>query len=162
MRSITGALWRALASAVLLVGVSAPARADLAPLTNPQQIFSGPGTQFSVSVAFDEVTQVYLVVWGTFNPQPTLGIFLNAQGALLIGLGVATALRPRAWLALAQLAVSLWVYAGLAPVVGDLAAHGFANARIWLQPLPLAAFAFFPLAFFGWRALARETRSTLR
>jgi hypothetical protein len=87
---------------------------------------------------------------GAFDP------VLNVQGALLIGLGVATALRPRASLALAQAAAALWVYAGLAPVVGDLAAHGFAGARIWLQPLPLAAFAFFPLAFFGWRALARQ------
>jgi hypothetical protein len=26
---------------------------------------------------------------------------------------------------------------------------------MWLRPLPLAAFAFFPLAFFAWRALAR-------
>jgi len=86
---------------------------------------------------------------GAFDP------VLNVQGALLIGLGVATALRPRAPLALAQLAVSVWVYAGLAPVVGDLAAHGFASARLWLKPLPLAAFAFFPLAFFGWRALSR-------
>ncbi|HEU4429761.1 MAG TPA: hypothetical protein VFT98_13450 [Myxococcota bacterium] len=84
-----------------------------------------------------------------------LDLVLCVQGALLIGLGVATALRPRAPLALAQLAVALWVYTGLAPVLGDLAAHGFASARIWLQPLPLAAFAFFPLAFFGWRALAR-------
>jgi len=97
-----------------------------------------------------------LKLLGAFDP------VLNAQGALLIGLGVATALWPRAPLALAQLAVSIWVYAGLAPVVGDLAAHGFAGARIWLQPLPLAAFAFFPLAFFGWRALAREKRSALR
>jgi hypothetical protein len=80
---------------------------------------------------------------------------LNVQAALLIGLGVATALRPRAPLALAQVAVSLWVYVGLAPVVGDLAAHGFASARLWLRPLPIAAFAFFPVAFFGWRALAR-------
>ena len=86
---------------------------------------------------------------GAFDP------VLNVQGALLIGLGVATALRPRAPLALAQMAVSVWVYAGLAPVVGDLAAHGFASARLWLKPLPLAAFAFFPLAFFGWRALSR-------
>jgi len=87
-----------------------------------------------------------------------LGAFdavMNVQGALLVGVALATAWRPRSWLAFTQVALALWVYAGLAPVVGDLAAHGFANARMWLQPLPLAAFGFFPLAFFGWRALVR-------
>ncbi len=80
MRSKAGALWRALASVVLFMGVSAPARADLVPVGPAQQIFSGPGTLFQAQVAFDEVNQVYLVVWGTFNPQPCLGIVLNAQG----------------------------------------------------------------------------------
>jgi hypothetical protein len=88
-----------------------------------------------------------------------LGAFdlaMNAQGALLVLAALGVAWRPRAWLALAQAALALWVYAGLAPIVGDLAANGFANVRLWLRPLPLAAFSFFPLAFFGWRALARE------
>jgi hypothetical protein len=80
MRSKAGALWRALASVVLLMGLSAPVRADVVPLGPAQQIFSGPGTLFQAQVAFDEVNQVYLVVWGTFNPQPCLGIVLNAQG----------------------------------------------------------------------------------
>jgi hypothetical protein len=80
MRSNTWALWRALASIVLILGVSTPARADLVPLGPAREIFSGPGTLFSTQVAFDEVNQVYLVVWGTFNPQPALGIVLNAAG----------------------------------------------------------------------------------
>lgn len=80
----------------------------------------------------------------------------NLRGALLLGVAAALLWRPRGWLALAQAALALWVYADLAPVVGDLAAHGFADLRLWLRPLPLAAFAFFPLAFFGWRALARK------
>ena len=80
MRSKAGALWSALTSLVLLAGIAAPARADLVPLGPAQQIFSGPGTLFSAQVAFDDVSQVYLVVWGTFNPQPALGIFLNTSG----------------------------------------------------------------------------------
>jgi hypothetical protein len=80
------------------------------------------------------------------------------RGGLLAGVALALAWRPRPWLALAQTALALWVYADLAPVVGDLAARGFAGARVWLRPLPIAAFAFFPCAFFGWRALARTAR----
>ena len=81
----------------------------------------------------------------------------NARGVLLLGAALALLWRPRAWLAFAQAGLALWVYTDLAPVVGDLAAHGFANARMWLRPLPLAALAFFPLAFFGWRALSRAS-----
>ncbi len=79
----------------------------------------------------------------------------SARGVLLLGVGIALLWRPHAWLALAQAALALWVYADFAPIVGDLAAHGFAGLRMWLRPLPLAAFVFFPLAFFGWRALVR-------
>ncbi len=81
----------------------------------------------------------------------------TARGALLLGSSLALLWRPHAWLALAQAALALWVYTDFAPIVGDLAAHGFADARMWLRPLPLAAFAFFPLAFFSWRSLARAT-----
>jgi hypothetical protein len=84
-----------------------------------------------------------------------LDLAMNAQGALLVLVALTAACRPRPWLALAQAALALWVYAGLAPIVGDVAAHGFANVRLWLRPMPSAAFAFFPLAFFGWRAVAR-------
>jgi hypothetical protein len=80
MRSMAGALLRALASLVLVTGLAAPARADLVPLAPSKEIFSGPGTLFSAQVAFDEVNQVYLVVWGTMNPQPALGIVLNTAG----------------------------------------------------------------------------------
>jgi hypothetical protein len=79
----------------------------------------------------------------------------SARGALLLAVALALLWRPHPWLALAQAALALWVYADFAPIVGDLAAHGFAGLRMWLRPLPLAAFAFFPLAFFGWRALVR-------
>jgi hypothetical protein len=80
----------------------------------------------------------------------------TARGLLLVGFGLAVLWRPHARLALAQAALALWVYVELAPVVGDLAAHGFAGLGMWLRPLPIAAFAFFPLSFFGWRALARR------
>jgi hypothetical protein len=82
-----------------------------------------------------------------------------ARGVALLAVGLALLWRPHARLALAQAALGLWVYVELAPVVGDLAAHGFASLRMWLRPLPLAAFAFFPLAFFGWRALVRGDAS---
>ena len=66
MGSKAGALWRALASLVLLAGVSAPARADLVPLTNATADLLGAWhAVHSVQVAFDDVNQVYLVVWGT-------------------------------------------------------------------------------------------------
>lgn len=79
----------------------------------------------------------------------------TARGALLVAAGLALLWKPHARLALAQAALALWVYVELAPIVGDLAAHGFAGLGMWLRPLPIAAFAFFPFAFFGWRALAR-------
>jgi hypothetical protein len=79
-----------------------------------------------------------------------------ARGAALVGVALACALMRRQLLALAQAALALWVYSDLAPVLGDVAAHGFKHLSMWLRPLPLAALAFFPLAFFGWRALARS------
>ncbi len=87
---------------------------------------------------------------GAFDPLATL------RAVLLIGVAAALLGRPHPRLALAQAALALWVYVELAPVVGDLAAHGFAGLALWLRPLPIAAFAFFPLAFFAWRALARS------
>ncbi len=78
-----------------------------------------------------------------------------ARGVALVGIAVACALTRRTLLALAQTALALWVYSDLAPVIGDIAAHGFARLTMWLRPLPFAALAFFPLAFFGWRALVR-------
>jgi hypothetical protein len=78
-----------------------------------------------------------------------------ARGVLLIAVALASAITQRAGLALAQAGLALWVYTDIAPVLGDLAAHGFAGARMWLRPLPIAALTFFPCAFFGWRALAR-------
>ena len=80
-----------------------------------------------------------------------------ARGAALVAVALACALLRRPLLALAQAALALWVYSDLAPVVGDIAAHGFKHLTMWLRPLPLAALAFFPLAFFGWRALARSS-----
>ncbi len=78
-----------------------------------------------------------------------------ARGGALVAVGLACALTRNALLALAQVALAIWVYTDLAPVVGDALATGFAHARLWLRPMPLAALAFFPLAFFGWRALVR-------
>jgi hypothetical protein len=86
----------------------------------------------------------------------------SARGALLVGVALALLWRPRTALALSQAALALWVYADFAPVVGELAAHGFAGLRVWLRPVPLAAFAFFPTAFLGWRALARRSPAPLR
>jgi len=78
-----------------------------------------------------------------------------ARGAALIAIALACVLTRRAPLAFAQTALALRVYSDLAPVVGDLAANGFTHLTMWLRPLPLAALAFFPLAFLGWRGLVR-------
>lgn len=85
-----------------------------------------------------------------------------ARGAALLACALLCALTRHRLAALAQVALSVWVYADLAPVVGDVFASGFAHARIWLRPLPLAALAFFPLAFFGWRALERARAERVR
>lgn len=82
-----------------------------------------------------------------------------ARGAALLACALATALTRRAFLALAQTALALWVYTDLAPVVGETIASGFAHVHMWLRPLPLAALVFFPCAFFGWRSLARAANS---
>lgn len=82
-----------------------------------------------------------------------------ARGIALVGVALGCAWTRRSLLALAQVALALWVYTDLAPVVGEIVASGFAHARFWLRPLPIAAFAFFPSAFFGWRALARGPRA---
>ena len=78
-----------------------------------------------------------------------------ARSAALLVVALACALTRRPLLAFVQTALALWVYSDLAPVVGDIVANGFRHLTMWLRPLPLAALAFFPLAFFGWRALAR-------
>ena len=78
-----------------------------------------------------------------------------ARGAALVACALGTALSLRPGLALVQVGLALWVYVDLAPVVGELVATRFAQLGLWLRPLPLAAFLFFPLAFFGWRALLR-------
>ena len=40
----------------------------------------GPGLLVKTYAAFDDVNQVYLVVWGTQEPRPALGIILNTAG----------------------------------------------------------------------------------
>lgn len=52
--------------------------------------------------------------------------------------------------------VSLWVYWGLAPVVGQVVTGPPEELPLWIGPMEILAFAFFPLAFFAWRGLVRR------
>ena len=53
-------------------------------------------------------------------------------------------------------ALSLWVYWGMAPVIGQLLTGPPSEIPIWLGPIEFVAFAFFPLAFFAWRGGVRR------
>jgi hypothetical protein len=81
-----------------------------------------------------------------------------ARGVALVACGLATLVTLRRGVALVQVGLALWVYLDLAPVVGELAAGRFAQLGLWLRPLPVAAFLFFPLAFLGWRSAVRLAR----
>lgn len=57
---------------------------------------------------------------------------------------------------LALTVVSLWVYWGLAPVVGQVVTGPPEELPLWIGPMELLAFGFFPLAFFAWRGLVHR------
>ena len=64
--------------------------------------------------------------------------------------------RRSALAGLGVMLASLWVYWGLAPIVGKLATGPPQELSLWIGPLELLAFAFFPLAFLGWRNLVHR------
>lgn len=74
---------------------------------------------------------------------------LFAAGCWLVAARVAPA-------GLALTLVSLWVYWGLAPVVGQVVTGPPEELPLWIGPMEILAFLFFPLAFFGWRGLVRR------
>jgi hypothetical protein len=89
-----------------------------------------------------------------------VGAMIDAElagQALALGAGsawFAWARSPSAGLVLTGL--SLWVYWGMAPVIGQVLTGPPSELSIWLGPVEILAFAFFPLAFFAWRSVARR------
>ncbi len=81
---------------------------------------------------------------------------LAAQAAALLA-GSAWLLGARSALAgFALTVLSVWVYWGLAPVIGQILTGPPAEWSLWIGPMEIVAFLFFPLAFFAWRGLVRR------
>ena len=80
---------------------------------------------------------------------------LAGQGAALLAGAVWLAAERSARAGLALTVLSLWVYWGMAPVIGQVLTGPPSELPIWLGPVEIVAFAFFPVAFFAWRGLVR-------
>ncbi len=69
---------RAIVVAALLLASASSAFAQLTRLSGPAEVFRGSFAK--MDVAYDSVHKVYLVVWGTFNANPVMGLFLDKNG----------------------------------------------------------------------------------
>ena len=87
---------------------------------------------------------------------------LAGQGAALLAGVIYLAWARTAPAGLLLAALSLWVYWGMAPVIGQVLTGPPAELPIWLGPVEIVAFAFFPLAFFAWRGLVRRDAAAAR
>ena len=80
---------------------------------------------------------------------------LAGQAVALVVGASAFAITRAGWAGALLTALSLWVYWGMAPVIGQVLTGPPAELPLWLGPMEVAAFLFFPLAFFAWRDVAR-------
>ena len=100
------------------------------------------------------------VAFQVFQAGGGLDPALAGQGAALFVGVVWLALRRTPLAGLVLTALSLWVYWGMAPVIGQVVTGPVEELSIWLGPVEIVAFLFFPLAFFAWRGLARAAAAT--
>ena len=84
---------------------------------------------------------------------------LAGQALALLAGGAAFAITRTSLAGLALTGLSLWVYWGMAPVIGQVLTGPPSELPLWLGPMEIAAFLFFPLAFFAWRDVAREPKT---
>ena len=84
---------------------------------------------------------------------------LAGQALALLAGAAAFAITRTSLAGLALTGLSLWVYWGMAPVIGQVLTGPPSELPLWLGPMEIAAFLFFPLAFFAWRDVARRQKA---
>ena len=85
---------------------------------------------------------------------------LAGQAVALLAGAAAFAITRTERAGLVLTGLGIWVYWGMAPVIGQVFTGPPAELPLWLGPMEVAAFLFFPLAFFAWRGVVRGGDAT--